>query len=604
MADTSALQEKMLKDLPTKWDLTELFADDEAYDAAIKRGEELIPAFEAEKGTFNSVEGFLHDLENPETLEFLAIMNRAIMYASFLTSLNSTDPRGRNAMAKIMLLMQKLGLANAYKEPEIMAMPLEKRQEILSDGRLAPYAYSLKDYADPNHVYLDEQASMVQTLMESGFNSQETRTIFDNVELPRPTFTYPDGEEGTLTDEVYYNIMESKKYGHEFRKRINGLRNAMRAPFANTYASLLEGDMKARWANAQIMQFDSTLNAALHENDVNPMIYDKIIAFAHSLSPKISTYYALKKELLGLDEFCSFDVGQSVNAYEAKQVSYEDAANTARRGVSVWGDEYLKLFDRIIQRPHIDVYPGDAKSSGAFMKVNGNETEPFVLFNFDGSETYASTIAHEMGHAVYGLLALENQNVYNNQPTIFTHEVASTANEVMLYKYLIAHAASKEEELFWMDRHIDDYIATIMRQCMYSEFEDYCYKTIESGGSLDAEAMNQKWLELMKVYYGEAVTVNDDEGIDWARIPHLYSGYYVYKYATSITYATAICELVEEKGQEEIDAYFDFLKAGKTADPASLLAIAGVDPLSDDTYKTAADYIGKLVDEYVALSKE
>nr|MCR4922966.1 acetolactate decarboxylase [Lachnospiraceae bacterium] len=296
------------------------------------------------------------------------------------------------------------------------------------------------------------------------------------------------------------------------------------------------------------------------------------------------------------------DLDLSVSDYVPEKISYEDAVNKGREGIAVWGDEYLEVFDEIITSPHIDVYPAEKKQGGAYEYLLGNETTPFVNYNYDGLESYISTIVHEMGHGVYSELSAENQNIYNCTPDIFTQEVASTANEIMFHKYMIENADSEEEKLYWLDKEINLFLNTIMIQSLFSEFEDYCYKTIEEGGALSADALSEKMLELCKLYYGDAFTISDDTGINWARIPHFYNNYYVYQYATSNTYSASICEMVEENGQEASDDYLEFLKAGKTADPVSLLSIAGVDPLNDDTYEAAADLIGDLIDEFIETS--
>ncbi|MBQ7588890.1 MAG: hypothetical protein IJT37_12785 [Lachnospiraceae bacterium] len=598
-SDDENTQDDVLSDLPTKWDLTDLFADEDAFEADMKRVEALIPKIESFRGTLNSAEGIQKMLEDPDSLEIKAIMDKATMYTQFVSSLDPTNAWAGKANARYNEVMQKLMLAKAFEEPEIMAMPLEKRREIFSDERLAPYAYSMSNYTDPDYTVLSEEAKRVATLMENAQNNEKTHDIFDYVELPHPSFTYPDGTEATFTDEEYSKIVQSSEYDHEFRKEIYGLRHAMRQPYANTYASLLEGRMRGFWADAQINNYDSSLEAALADSDVEPEIYDRIIKFSHDILPKVYEYYEARKEILGLDEMMLCDLNQPVSGYSAKEISYEDAVNIGRKGISVWGDEYLDVFDKIITKPHIDVYPSDTKATGAFEYLVGNQTTPYVLFNFDDSESYISTIVHEMGHAVYSELSAENQNVYNNNPLIFTQEVASTANEIMLSKYMIENSATKEEKIFWLDKEINLFLGTLIRQCMYSEFEDYCYKTIENGGSLNANDMSDKWLELQHLYYGDAITVYDDSGIDWARISHYYNNYYVYQYATSVTYAASICNKVDEKGQDEIDAYLEFLKAGNSASPSELLRIAEVDPLADETYEEAGELISELIDEFI-----
>ena len=209
-----------------------------------------------------------------------------------------------------------------------------------------------------------------------------------------------------------------------------------------------------------------------------------------------------------------------------------------------------------------------------------------------------------MGHAVYEEFSSENQIYQNGHPDIFTDEVASTANEILFHKYMIKNAKTDAERIYWLDDEIKLFYQTLLRQCMFAEFEDYCYKTIENGGALSAADLNAKYLELMRAYFGDAVTVPDYIGVEWARVDHFYLNYYVYKYATSITYAASICDMLEEKGQDEMDAYMGFLKAGSSADPATLLSMAGVDPLDDATYDSARELIGGLIDEYVAETQK
>ena len=601
-SESEALSDKVLTDLPTSWDLTELYEDEDAFEADMERIEELLPEAEKLRGTLNSKEGILATLESPAFLEINTILNKASMYVELLAALDPTDSLAGRVGARYNEVMQELQLATAFEEPEIMELSLKERKEIFSDPDLKPYAYAMRNYTDPDYVVLSEEAKRVESILLSAHNNSATHDIFDYVELERPEFTYPDGKKGKLTDTVYSNIAQSGEYDHEFRKEVYGLRNAMRQPYANTYASLLDGEMRKNWAEAQINGFDSSLEAALKTCDVEPEIYDRVIEFAHSLLPKVYEYYEVRKEVLGLDEMMVCDLNVPVSDYESKKVSYEDAVNRGRSAITVWGDEYLEAFDRIITKPHIDVYPSDTKDTGAFEELRGNETTPFVLYNFDDSEDYISTIVHEMGHAVYSEFSAENQNLYNCEPTIFTQEVASTANELMLSKAMIADSRTKDEKLFWLDKEINLFVSTILRQCMYSEFEDYCYKTIEKGGKLDADEMSDKWMELQELYYGDAVTCYEDSGIDWARIPHLYYDYYVYKYACALTYAASICNRTDKEGQKAIDDYIDFLKAGNSDSPSKLLGIAGVDPLDDATYEEAAELIGDLIDEFREMS--
>ena len=602
--ETSSLKDKVLTDLPTKWDLTCLYADEDAFESDMKRVEELLPEIEKFRGTLNSVEGILNELESPAILEINAIILKAQMYTTFLEALDSSDAWASRSSARLSEVFQKVTVAQAFEEAEIMEMPLEKRIVIFSDERLAPYAYHMRKYTDPDHKYLSEESQTVKALLEGAQKTGKIRDILNYIDVPLPTFTYPDGTEGKLTETEFSRIVQSDEYDRDFRKEIALLHYSIRAPYVNTFAALLDEQIRTFWAGAQIEGYDSSLEAALHDSDVDPEVYNKIIEFSRDLLPKMHEFFAAKKKCMGLDEMMAFDIRQPSSDYAQKEISYEEAINMGRTGISVWGDDYLERFDEIVESPHVDVYPSDNKTGGAFEFLQGKETLPFVLYNFDGTESYTSTVVHELGHAVYSEYSKENQNDYNNVPIIFTQEVASTANEIMFYKYMIENAKSDEEKLFWIENEIDLFINTVLSQCMFSEFEDYCYKTIESGGALNADDLADKYLELMRTYYGESLTIPDEVGDDWSRIDHFYNNYYVYQYATSITYAASICKKVDEKGQEEIDAYLEFLKAGNKADPATLLSIAGVDPLDDATYDDASELICDLIDEYIALAEK
>ena len=593
-----------LTDLPTEWDLTDLYADHDAFlsdmDYVITHSSEV----NKYKGTLNNADNILALTEDEIILKMDAILSKATIYTRFLSSLDASDSWAKQASAKYNAAYAKYLVEGAFIEPEIMELPLEERKTIFSDERLAPYAYYYHRFTDPDNVALSEEASRVETLLEQSCDQAENAyLVFDNVDLKRPDITFPDGTTAKLTDDVYSRIMYSTEYTQDFRKEACLLRSKMRIQYENTYAELLTGEMKRNWAKAQARGFDTTLDYCLHENDVEPETFYKIIDFAHSLFPKIHEYYAARKKALGLSEMGMYDIYIPVASIENSEADYETCVNLGREAISIWGDEYLDSFDSIITKAHVDVYPSDTKESGAYEYLLGNEGLPYVFLNFDGQLPYASTIVHEMGHAVYSDLSAKNQNTYNCSPEIFTQEVASTANEVMFYKHMTEQAKDDKEKLYWTQAQLTLFLNTILGQCMFSEFEDYCYKTIEAGDSLSAEAMDKKWIELLEEYYGDSVAIMEEDGINWARIPHFYNSYYVYKYATSLTYATAICnKAVNDESAK--DDYIKFLKAGNSAKPSQLLKTAGVDPLDEQTYEGAKEYIDSLIDQFIELSDQ
>lgn len=211
-----------------------------------------------------------------------------------------------------------------------------------------------------------------------------------------------------------------------------------------------------------------------------------------------------------------------------------------------------------------------------------------------------STIAHEMGHAVYSAMASENQSLLNSEPTIFTQEVASTTNEILYYTYKMENAADSDEKLFYLENLLRRFNSTFFTQMWFAEFEDYLYQTVEAGMSLDAEQLSDKWVELVDLYRGDAIKMYPDGRYQWATIPHFYMVYYVYQYASAVAYASSIAEHIFEDDEAVAD-YISFLKLGGCASPNELLSVAGIDPLEKETYDTALQYYSGLVDEYEKL---
>ncbi len=600
LAETPAKTEEELSDpLPAEWDMTDLFADEDTFNAEIDYLSEHAAYVEKYRGTLDNAEAILALTEDEELLKLDSIYYRAAMYTTMLTSLDASDPWAKQASARLQEASARYQMASAFIEPEIMALPLSEREKIFSDERLEPYAWYYHKYIDPDRVTLSEETIQAEALFNQvADQSYNAYSVFDNVENKRPEITFPDGTTETLTDAVYTNIVTSPEYDHDFRREANMLRASFRKAYENTYAELLTGEMKRNWAEAQLHGYDSTLEYFAAQDDLDPELFYRIIDFSHSLLPKLHEYLRAKKEILGLEEMGSYDIDIPYNEYEVPQMSYEDCVKLGREAVKFWGDEYIDRFDRIITSGHVDVYPSDTKAAGAYEMLYGKDVLPFVLFNFDGLMEYTCTIVHEMGHAIYSEFSAENQNLYYCMPGIYNQEVASTANELILYKYLIDNASSDDEKEYWIAKEITDFFNTIIWQCLLAEFEDYCYKTIEAGNALSAEAMNEKFYELLKEMYGDDMLVEPYVSVDWTRIPHLYYGYYVYKYATSLTFSTAICnKALQDEGQKE--KYLEYLKAGSSASPEDLLRIAGVDPSDPATYEEAKDYFEDLIDQFL-----
>ena len=587
---------------PTQWDLTEIYPTAEAWQTDYAQAGELVKGHEDFRGKLSDAQTIHDYLQFAYMGELTRLENKLYLYASLGNSLNPADAVYADMMAKLSVLFSNESRLSAFASPEIFAIPMEKRQEIFADPLLKPYAYACREYLNPDREPLGEEALAALAVLSPAMGrANAVYDILNSVDLPNPVITDPEGNEITLTDETYAQIVYGDRYDREFKGKCNEVILTKYKPYVNTFAALLDASASENWANAQINKYASSREAALAASDVDPAVYDMIIEAAHKGAPDYRRYLSAHRRGVGLEVQYPFDMGTFVSDYAAVEITYDEAVEQVREALAVLGDEYIAIFDRMIERGHLDVYPTDTKVTGAFSMGAGNEHMPFMLFNFAGLPSDVSTLAHEMGHSVYTYLSAENQEDIYASPGIFTHEVTSTTNELLYYTYKINSAVTDDEKLFYLEDVLSMFSGTMFMQVLYAEFEDELYKTVEAGGALDAEVLSDRWAELYTQYRGDEIKTFPDGRYQWASIPHFYYNYYVYQYATSVCYAASLCERIISGEPGAVEAYLNFLTLGCSASPAELLRAAGVDPLAEDSYQRALEYFGGLVDEYERL---
>ena len=588
--------------LPTTWDLTSVYGSVDEWQADYDTVMEMLDNYEQFRGKLNNAQDIYDYLQFAYYTELTRLQGKLNLYAELGSNLDSTDPVFAQLKAKLNAMNVKEAQVSAFAEPEIFAMPMEEREAIFSDPIFADYTYAEKRYTDPKSQPLSEEASaaMATISMALGYPYLAFQRM-EYVEMPYQSVNMPDGTVRELTNELFDDILYSDEYDREFKAEVSKLFGSRARKYINTMATLLEGNARQAYANALLSHFETTREAQLYTYDVDPAVYDMLIACAHEGIGDYQRYYRAHARGLGLDEQYTFDMATYVSDFNPGKTSYEDAVAEVIDALGVLGDEYIETFKSLISSGHVDVYPTDTKATGAFETFPSSDYLPWVLFNYNGYSEDVSTIAHEMGHAMYDTLASENQPKQYHGPTIFTQEVASTTNELIYYNYKMSHAANDDEKLYYLQNALNLFTGTYFTQVMFAEFEDYFYKIVESGDALDGEALSDKYLELMNEYRGDAVITFPETKYRWADISHFYYTYYVYQYATSITYAASIAQGILDGRENAVEDYLSFLKAGWSADPQVLLSIAGIDPLKEETYRAAMDYFKGLVDEYERL---
>lgn len=588
--------------LPATWDLTSVYGSVDEWQADYDTVMEMLNNYEQYRGKLNNAQDIFDYFQFAFFTELTRLQGKLSLYVDLGSNLDSTDPVFSQLSARLSAMNVKEAQLSAFADPEIFALPMEEREAIFSDPIFADYTYAVKKYTDPKSQPLSEEANaaMATVSMALGYPYKAFERM-EYVEMPYQSITMPDGTVRELTDAVYEDIIHSDEYSREFKAEANKLYGSRARNYINTMATLMEGNAKEAYARALLNHFETTREAQLYSYDVDPAVYDMLIKCAHEGIEDYQRYYRAHARGLGLDEQYPFDMATYVSDFNPGKIAYEDAVAEVIEALSVLGADYIETFKRIISSGHVDVYPTDTKTTGAFEMFPSSDFLPWVLFNYNGYSNDVSTIAHEMGHAMYDALTSKNQPKQYHRPTIFTQEVASTTNELLYYNYKISHAANDDEKLYYLQNALELFTGSFFAQVLFAEFEDDYYQIVEAGDALDGEALSNKYLELLNEYRGDSVITFPETKYRWADIAHFYYVYYVYQYATSISYAASIAQGILGGRENAVEDYLSFLKAGRSADPQTLLSIAGVDPLKEETYRAALDYFKGLVDEYERL---
>ena len=586
---------------PVNWDLASIYASPEEWEADYNKAMGMLDKYDEFKGKLNNAQNIHDYMEFAYLTELTEIQCRLMTYSHLGESLDPTNAIYKNMSSKISAMNVEESRKNAFAIPEIYELSLEERKEIFSDPIFDGWEYWVREYTDPDSEPLSEEEALLAATASLGFGyPSQIFDILNDVEVPNPVITMPNGSQEELTEELYQQIIGGS-YSEDFKYETYKAYVSKNKNFENTFATLLEENCNQAYANAQISKFDTTLEEAFDDYDLDTGVYDMLVEAAHDGIPQYKRYLGLHREALGLEVQRPYHLSGYASYYFPGMTNYDDGVNEVMEALSVLGEDYIALFREIVSSGHVDVYPADKKTSGAFETQIGTEYLPWVLFNYYGYSDDVSTIAHEMGHACYDELANRNQPAMYSDPTIFTQEVASTTNELLYYSYKMNNAKSDEEKLYYLENALYMFNGTFFTQMMFSEFEDYMYKTVEAGGALDAEDLGDKWMELMNEYRGGEVEYPEEARYYWSEIPHFYYVYYVYQYAADVAYAASIAERISSGEAGAVDDYMAFLKRGGSASPVDLLSTAGIDPLNENTYKYALEYYTSLVDEYERL---
>ncbi len=564
-------------DIPNtyKWHVNDIYADEAAWSEACTAFKKQLPALKAMQGTLTSAANLAKALKLQDELS--QMLEKIYAYARLQQDADNTDQHLQALAGEAEGLAAAFSSANAFLEPEMLALGNEKVETMLqSEPALAEYKFYITNLMRiSSHILsADKEALFAESRLALSSSATSFRSLV-SADMKFPAIVDGEGKEASVSEGNYLLNMTSAD--RTLRKNsFCGLMGTYHQ-YRNTLASTLTGNARAAYFNAKVHNYTDTLEAALNEDNIPTSLYEGLIQTVHDNFAPLHEYMQLKKDVLGYDELHPYDIYMPLakNAADSFACTFHEACARVEAALAPLGEEYVKTLHKGLTEGWIDTYENKGKRSGAYSwGVYG--VHPFVLLNYQPRYNSISTIAHEMGHALHSYYSGQSQTYINADYTIFCAEVASTTNENLLLEHTLKQATD-EQKIYLLNQFLEAVRTTVYRQVQFAEFEKFIHSEITAGRSLQAEKLENYWLEINRQYYGPALTVDEELASEWSRIPHFYTPFYVYKYATGYSAATAFSSAILSEGQEAVDKYLGFLHAGGSDYSLNILKNAGVD---------------------------
>ena len=569
-----------------KWDLTGIYKTEADFDADFERAKALIADYPRHRDTMTkSAQGLYDALQANTDLERL--LSKLYEYAFLSSDLDKSDNKYLALIGKVMNLLNDASSATFFISPSLVKV---KDKTLDAWYKELPKLEEFRRTIDVNRRYRKYTLSddKEQLLADIGIclgTHGEVEGIFSDADLTFGKIRDEEGKLVELTDSTYVLRLTSKD--RRVRRAAFKKLYATYSQFGNTFASLLGNTVKERTTLAKIRGFKSSLEASTFNDEVTPVIYNNLIDTVNKNMQVIYDYFNLKREVLGLPAIHMYDLYTPLIPDCTKEYSFDEAVETVIDTVRILGDEYAStLEDGIKNKSWVDVYPTKGKRGGAY-SAGCYDTQPYILLNYNEKIDDVSTLAHEAGHSMHSYYSCKNNTPQESSYTIFVAEVASTVNELLFCHKKLRESNSREEKLSILNQLMETYKGTLYRQTMFAEFERDIHALTEKGETLTREVMCDVYYKIIKKYFGNSVVCDKEIACEWMRIPHFYRSFYVYKYATCISAASAIARRIENEGEEYIGKYLEFLSCGGRISPLDSLKVAGID-MSDPAVVEAA----------------
>ena len=585
-----------------KWNLKDFYTTDSDFEKAFTDIKAQAESFKVYANTLSQSSDKLLACLN-DYMDIQRGFERAYVYAQMASHQDTTNALYQGMATRMDSLAVELSSASSFLIPAILAIPDEKLAGFLKENKaLRFYGNFLDEIIRMKPHVLSPQEE--QLIAMSGELSQAPSSIFNmlnNADIKFPSIKDESGNLVELTKGRYVSFMESSD--RRVRKDAFDALYSTYLGQKNTLAATLSAQVKANIFNAKVRKYDSARQAALFPDDVPVSVYDNLIKAVDDNMGLMYRYIALRKKMLSVDELHMYDVYAPIVKDVKMDFPYEEAVKTVLKALAPLGEQYVQDLKNGFESGWIDVYENEGKRSGAY-SWGHYDVHPYVLLNHTDTLDSMFTIAHEMGHSLHSLYSWKNQPYAYSSYKIFVAEVASTFNEALLTDYLLKTITDKSKRLYILNHYFESVKGTVFRQTMFAEFEKIIHQRAEEGEALTAELLCSIYHDLNVKYFGPETVVDSEIDIEWARIPHFYTSFYVYKYATGFSAATALSQKVLSRESGALDRYLGFLKSGGSDYPLNELKAAGVDMTSPEPVISCLKVFEHYLDEFESLLAE
>lgn len=582
------------------WAIEDLYESKEAWESALKdfiaKGE----ALKACKTTLNSAKGLYTFLSGMDAMNQL--LDNVYCYAMYCNDVDTTNANAQSMVNKVQSAAVAVDQNLAFANVEIMALhDTQLKSFYLEVPELEVYKRYIHDLRrSKDHILSEAEEQILAASQEMANAPTRIASMLMNADLKFENAVDEEGKTHPLSNGSFLSLVSSK----DRILRKSAFENLYKAygSVKNTSAAILASQMKQLKFNADMRKFETSLQAALHNNNVEEQVYPNLIKAVHEDIHILHKYMRLRKKIMGVEELHMYDLYTSLLPECDLQVPFEEAKENVIHSVEVLGKEYQDVVRSAFASRWIDIYENVGKRAGAYS--SGSKVHPFILLNYEDTINSAFTTAHEMGHAMHSYLSNKYQPAIDSEYVIFVAEVASTCNEALLMNYLRSKTEDKKVKAYLINYFLEQFRTTLYRQTLFAEFELKMNEMVAHGENLSAEALCKLYHDLNAFYYGEDVVIDASIDLEWARVPHFYMNYYVYQYATGFSAAMALSKKILNKEENAVDNYLNFLKGGCSKSPIELLRGAGVDMASEAPIHEALSLFDSLIDELDVLMEE